>query len=144
LEAHLLACILNILQTPATAGERLPQSLAKHIKLWRDAFCNSRALKPYKKEATDFADRMQELANRRNPIIHGHWERFNHTTPLTADVFNIKQAKGNVIEIKRITASTDRLLELAHEASKMNIELLRFSSVLSAERGQPPPDVRIL
>jgi hypothetical protein len=145
LEAHLLACILNILQTPATAGERLPQFSAEHLKLWRDAFCESPALKPYEREAADFADRMQELAALRNPIIHGHWEPFNHTTPLTAGVINIKQAKGtDIIEIKRIAVSTDRLLELAYEASKMNIELLRFSSILSVERGKPPPDVHTL
>ena len=145
LEAHLLACILNILQTPATAGKRLPRSSAEHLKLWRDAFYESPALKPYERETADFADRMQELADFRNPIIHGHWEPFDHITPLSADVLNIKEAKEtdtfdgeerHIIEIKRITVSTDRLIELAYEASKMNIELLRFSSLSAGSRRQ--------
>jgi hypothetical protein len=124
LEAHLLACILNILQTPATGGKRLPQSSAEHLKLWRDAFCESPSLKCYEKEAADFADRMQELADLRNPIIHGPWEPFNSTEPLTAGVVNIKQAKGtDVIEIKRITTCTEHIIEVAKEASKMNIDL---------------------
>lgn len=148
LEAHLLACIQDILQTPATAGQRLPQSSAEHLKLWRDAFCESPALKPYEKEAVDFADRMQELADFRNPIIHGHWEPFNHTIPLTSDVLNIKQSKGTdgvyIIEVKRIIVSTNHLIELAHKVSSMNIELLRFNSILSHERGPPPSDVHTL
>lgn len=145
LEAHFLVCVLDILQTPATRGTRLPWLSGGQLKLWEDAFSNSPALKPYEKKALAFAKRMRDVGDARNAIIHAHWEPFYHTAPLTAGLLNIKQRKGaDILEIKKSRISTDHILELAYEASKLNIELLEFRPVLSAERGPPPSDIHIV
>lgn len=72
-------------------------------------------------------------------IIHGHWEPFNRTPVVSANVVSLKKKGKAEFEIHRFSIDTDILLELAREASEMNIELYKFTHFISTVCGPPRP-----
>ena len=62
----------------------------------------------------------------------------------SANVVWMKRApKTKMAMLDPFSVSSDLLRELAYQANLMNIELLRFSRLLS-ERGPPPPEAHKL
>ena len=147
LEGHFLMCILHILQTQATLGlsKKLPQALTEQAKIWTDAFRISPTLNSHEKDALDFLKEMQDVAVDRNRFVHGLWEGFNPGMPLSANNVSIKHRKETEsgITFRRTTITINQLIMAAQKASRLNIALFPFSTLLAVEHGTPPSDVQI-
>jgi hypothetical protein len=145
LEGHFLACVLAILATPATQalGTKFPRVWDERKWIWSEAFRLSTSLQPYKAEADAFLLELEQVQDDRNMLIHGLWEPFRHTDPVSADLIVLRRAKGtsNGVSHWRGTISTIAILEVAREADRLNIALQKLSGILSAERGSSPQGI---
>jgi hypothetical protein len=143
LEGHFLACVLAILATPATQGlgKKIPMAWDERKRIWSEAFGLSTSLQPYKAEADAFLLELEQVQDDRNKLIHGLWEPFRYTDPVSADLIVLRHEKGtsNGVSHWRGTISTTTILEVAREADRLNIALQKLSGILSAERGSPAP-----
>jgi hypothetical protein len=143
LEGHFLACVLAILATPATQalGKKIPMAWDERKRIWSAAFSFSTSLQPYKAEADAFLVELEQVKDDRNMLIHGLWEPFEHTDPVSADLIVLRHEKGtsNGVSHWRGRISTATILEVAREADRLNIALQKLSGILSAESGSPPP-----
>jgi hypothetical protein len=143
LDGHFLACVLAILATPATQalGEKMPMAWDERKKIWSKAFSLSTSLQPYKAEAHTFLLELEQVQDDRNRLIHGLWEPFRYTDPVSADLIVLRHEKGtsNGVSHWRGTMSTTNIIEVARKADRLNIALQKLSGILSAERGSPPP-----
>jgi hypothetical protein len=146
LEGHFLACILAILATPATQalGKKMPMAWDERKRIWSEAFDLSTSLQPYKAEADTFLLEIEQVQDDRNRLIHGLWEPFGHTDPVSADLIVLRHEKGtpNGVSHWRGTISTTHILEVAREADRLNIALQKLSGIISAEqRGSSPQGI---
>jgi hypothetical protein len=154
LEGHFLSCILVIMATEATRGlaRKTPTAWEERTRIWKDAFRISPALKPHEPAALKFLTEIQDVAKDRHAIVHGLWERFNPISPtsplspISAGIVLIKHKKGTKddIDFRRATFTIGQIREIAQKANRLNMELQTLTSILNAERGQPPQDVQTL
>jgi hypothetical protein len=88
LEGHFLACVLAILATPATQalGRKIPMAWDERKRIWSEAFRLSPSLQSYKAEADTFLLELEQVQDDRNMLIHGLWEPFGYTDPVSADL----------------------------------------------------------
>jgi hypothetical protein len=143
LEAHFLACILDMIQTPRLQlSQKFPHN-SDYIKIWDDAFTKL-PLRDHQTEALEFSIRLSLLGDKRSKIIHGHWEPFNRppVSVLSADVVTLRRKSKTEFKIHRFSVNTDFLLDLAREASEMNMQLYKFKQIVSAVRGPRPSSAR--
>jgi hypothetical protein len=86
LYGHFLTCILAILSTDATKGlsRKRPMAWDERARIWKEAFRLSPVLKPHEPIALKFLEEIQDVANDRNILVHGLWERFNSGSPFQA------------------------------------------------------------
>jgi hypothetical protein len=146
LDGHFLACVLAILGAPATQalGKKMPMAWDERKKIWSEAFRLSTSLQPYKAEADVFLLEIEQVQDDRNRLIHGLWEPFGYTDPVSADLIVLRHEKGtsNGVSHWRGTISTTHILEVAREADRLNIALQKLSGIISAEqRGSFPQGI---
>ena len=145
LEGHFLACVLALLATPApqALGKKIPMAWDERKRIWSEAFGLSSSLQPYKAEADTFLLELEQVQDDRNMLIHGLWEPFRYTDPVSADLIVLRHERGtsNGVSHWRGTISTMHILDVAREADRLNIALQRLSCILTAERGSPPQGI---
>ena len=125
-------------------GHQLPMNCKARTILWRKAFETLPYLSQFKESGLKLLSEVEDVALDRHAIVHGLWERFNRTDPLTigAVIIRHKNKTADGLDIRRATVTTELITEIARKANDLNLSLMPLRQFLAKHRNatKPPPE----
>jgi hypothetical protein len=146
LEGHFFSILITILNVAShkRIPKKPPMKWDRQREVWAVAFETVPSLAHLRARAATFISDMDKLSERRNNLVHGLWELFNAGEPISINVVTIKAQSGTDNGLLHGTEliTVDWLSNFAHEANRLNLELISLTAPIVALRGAPPPQVR--
>lgn len=151
LEGHFVACLLTLIaiSNEQSLGVNVPLQWDERARIWRKAFDTFLPLQHMKVSALQFLTELEDVARDRHAIVHALWEPFDPVEPPSVGIISIRKKQGvaNGLDIKRATITLDTLREIGEKMSRLNVDLVRYSQLITEWRRQqtpPPADILIV
>ena len=138
---HIFLTVLNVANSDVV-GNRFYIQRDKSTEIWRTAFETCPELTQHATIALQFSDKMTELADFRDLLVHGQWGEFT-SGQLAMKISKIKQMpKGprDVIQHNRGVIYLDSLRQFVLETNLLNKTLSSIADILIPLRGAIPPN----
>jgi hypothetical protein len=108
-----------------------PPRQSSKIGFWRKCFRDIPALKPYEKEASDFATKFSDAKTSRDNLLHHNWGVAFEENPADVIIGGGIKIHFDGHSLTRSEMHIQRLYDFTFSLAEINTELLRFSFLLT-------------
>ena len=134
-ETHFESDLIQIANVPDAQPlfSPFPRMPKGKLEAWRKAFETVKILGPYKDAASEWADRVEPIAEKRNVVAHGSFHGFCSASPLIAEFVRIKwvgKKPNQQFGLVRYQCSLEEMQEIALAINGLNTSLTAFSLLL--------------